>query len=249
MRRKPVSHRAQAAGRPSVAGAVVVSHAGRHPCPRSRQPRRQHPAAARAAGRCGRCRRRPALSRQGRDHVGRRLSRRLPRVAPAGGSARSGDHVGLLAPRDARRMSDAHTVVVLGATSAIAQAYARRRATGNKFVLLARREDRLAGVAGDLLARGAAPGESVVMDLSAIGKIERAVESIRARFGPAREIVVAYGTLGEQAALERALDAAKTALDVNFTSAALWLLAFLKRREAARSLTCVVIGSVAGGCR
>ena len=143
-------------------------------------------------------------------------------------------------------MSDPHTVVVLGATSAIAQAYARRRAAANKFVLLARREDRLAAVAADLIVRGATSAEPVVLDLSAIDEIERTVEMIHARFGPPQEIVVAYGMLGEQAALERDLTAARTALDVNFTSAALWLLAFLRRREAASPLTCVVIGSVAG---
>jgi len=143
-------------------------------------------------------------------------------------------------------MSDPQTVVVLGATSAIAQAYARRRAGANKFVLLARREERLAAVAADLIARGAAAADSVIMDLSAIDEIERTVAMIHARFGPAQEIVIAYGTLGEQATLERDLGAARTALDVNFTSAALWLLAFLKRREAASPLTCVVIGSVAG---
>jgi decaprenylphospho-beta-D-erythro-pentofuranosid-2-ulose 2-reductase len=143
-------------------------------------------------------------------------------------------------------MSDPHTVVVLGATSAIAQAYARLRATDSKFVLLARREDRLANIAADLVARGAPSAECVAMDLSAIDEIERAVEMIHARFGPPRAVVVAYGTLGEQAALERDLAAARSALDVNFTSAALWLLAFLKRRDAASPLTCVVIGSVAG---
>jgi NAD(P)-dependent dehydrogenase (short-subunit alcohol dehydrogenase family) len=143
-------------------------------------------------------------------------------------------------------MSDPHTIVVLGAASAIAQAYARRRAAGNRFVLLARREDRLAAVAADLIARGAASAEPVVMDLSAIDEIERTVEMIHGRFGPSREIVVAYGTLGEQAALEQNLSAARSALDVNFTSAALWLLAFLKRRDAASPLTCIVIGSVAG---
>jgi NAD(P)-dependent dehydrogenase (short-subunit alcohol dehydrogenase family) len=143
-------------------------------------------------------------------------------------------------------MSDPHTIVVLGAASAIAQAYARRRAAGDRFVLLARREDRLAAVAADLIARGAASAEPVVMDLSAIDEIERTVEMIHGRFGPSREIVVAYGTLGEQAALEQNLSAARSALDVNFTSAALWLLAFLKRRDAASPLTCIVIGSVAG---
>jgi decaprenylphospho-beta-D-erythro-pentofuranosid-2-ulose 2-reductase len=144
-------------------------------------------------------------------------------------------------------MSDPHAIVVLGAASAIAQAYARRRAAaGNRFVLLGRREDRLAAVAADLVARGAVSAETVVMDLSAINEIEDAAESIHARFGAPREIVVAYGILGEQAALERDLAAARNALEVNFTSAALWLLAFLKRRDAAMPLTCVVIGSVAG---
>jgi decaprenylphospho-beta-D-erythro-pentofuranosid-2-ulose 2-reductase len=144
-------------------------------------------------------------------------------------------------------MSDPHAIVVLGAASAIAQAYARRRAAvSNRFVLLARREDRLAAVAADLVARGAGSAESIVMELAAIDEIEGAVESIHARFGPPREIVVAYGMLGEQAALERDLAAARLSFDVNFTSAALWLLAFLKRRDATSPLTCVVIGSVAG---
>jgi len=144
-------------------------------------------------------------------------------------------------------MSDSHTIVVLGAASAIAQAYARRRAAaGNKFVLLARREDRLAAVAADLVARGAASAESVVMDLCDVDEIESTVKSVHTRFGQPREIVLAYGTLGEQGALERDLAAASNALDVNFTSAALWLLAFLKGRDAASPLTCAVIGSVAG---
>jgi short-subunit dehydrogenase len=144
-------------------------------------------------------------------------------------------------------MTDPDLVVVLGATSAIAQAYARRRAVGSaRFVLLARREDRLAAVATDLVARGAASAEAVAMDLADANEIERAVETINARFGAAREIVLAYGTLGDQAALAHDLAAARSALDVNFVSAALWLLAFLKRREAASPLTCIVIGSVAG---
>jgi len=144
-------------------------------------------------------------------------------------------------------MNDPGLVVVLGATSAIAQAYARRRAAaGTSFVLAGRREERLNVVAADLVARGAASAEPVKMDLAATGEIERAVEMIHARFGPPQEIVIAYGTLGEQAALERDLSAARAALEVNFTSAALWLLAFLKRRDAAQPLTAIVIGSVAG---
>jgi NAD(P)-dependent dehydrogenase (short-subunit alcohol dehydrogenase family) len=144
-------------------------------------------------------------------------------------------------------MKDSGLVVVLGATSAIAQAYARRRAAaGARFVLAGRREERLNVVAADLLARGAASAEPVTMELAATGEIERAVETIHARFGPPQEIVVAYGILGEQAAFERDLAAARAALEVNFTSVALWLLAFLKRRDAVQPLTAIVIGSVAG---
>ena len=144
-------------------------------------------------------------------------------------------------------MSDPRLVVVLGATSAIAQAYARRRAgAGTRFALVGRREERLKAIAADLLARGAAAAEPMVAELSAIGEIEGAVETIRARFGPPQEIVLAYGVLGEQAAVERDLAGARAALDVNFTSAVLWLLAFLKQHDAARPLTAIVIGSVAG---
>jgi decaprenylphospho-beta-D-erythro-pentofuranosid-2-ulose 2-reductase len=144
-------------------------------------------------------------------------------------------------------MSDRDLVVVLGATSAIAQAYTRRRAAvGARFVLLARRKDRLATIAADLVARGAESADSVVMDLSAVRDIEQSVDTIHAQFGAPVEIVVAYGVLGDQAALERDLSAARSALDVNFVSAALWLLAFLKGRDATKPLTFVVIGSVAG---
>jgi NADP-dependent 3-hydroxy acid dehydrogenase YdfG len=48
------------------------------------------------------------------------------------------------------------TVLVLGATSAIALAYCRRLAgAGDRFVLVGRRGDRLATIAADLKARGA----------------------------------------------------------------------------------------------
>ena len=144
-------------------------------------------------------------------------------------------------------MSDSRLIVVLGATSAIAQAYARQRAgAAARFVLVGRREERLNVIAADLLARGAPAAEPFVTELAALDRIEGAAETIRARFGPPQEIVLGYGVLGEQAALERDLSSARAALDVNFTSAVLWLLAFLKHHDAAQPLTAIVIGSVAG---
>ena len=138
-------------------------------------------------------------------------------------------------------------ILILGATSAIAQAYARRRASqGCGFILAARREDRLAAIAADLTASGAASAETFVADLAAIDRIEASAGDLRARFGVFEEIVIAYGMLGEQAAAEQDLGQARALIDNNFTSAALWILALLKTRPKNASLTVVGIGSVAG---
>jgi decaprenylphospho-beta-D-erythro-pentofuranosid-2-ulose 2-reductase len=138
-------------------------------------------------------------------------------------------------------------ILVLGATSAIAQAYARRRAAGGaSFILAGRREDRLAAVAADLKACGAPSVDPVPIDLVAMDRIEDGVRDIKARFGAPDEIVVAYGVLGEQAAAEQDLAQARALLDTNFTSAALWVLALLKDAPASAPLTVVGIGSVAG---
>ena len=138
-------------------------------------------------------------------------------------------------------------ILILGATSAIAQAYARRRAAqGCGFILAARREDRLAAIAADLKASGAASAEIVVADLAAMDRIEEAANDLRTRFGAIDEVVIAYGVLGEQAAAESDLPQARALIDSNFTSAALWILALLKGRADTAPLTIVGIGSVAG---
>jgi decaprenylphospho-beta-D-erythro-pentofuranosid-2-ulose 2-reductase len=138
-------------------------------------------------------------------------------------------------------------ILILGATSAIAQAYARRRAAqGCAFVLVARREDRLAAIAADLGACGAASAQISLADLAAIDTIEDAARALRAQFGPFDEAVVAYGVLGEQASAEHNLDQARSLIDNNFTSAALWVLALLEDRSETAPLTIVGIGSVAG---
>jgi decaprenylphospho-beta-D-erythro-pentofuranosid-2-ulose 2-reductase len=138
-------------------------------------------------------------------------------------------------------------ILVLGATSAIAQAYARRRADeGVGFVLAGRHESRLAVLRSDLIARGASSAECFVIDLALIEGIEAAAKTLRAEFGEPDEIVIAYGLLGDQSASEHDISAARVLFDTNFTSAALWTLALLKDRAPSRRLTVVGIGSGAG---
>ena len=138
------------------------------------------------------------------------------------------------------------TILILGATSAIAQSYARRRAAGTRFILAGRNVERLAAIAADLTACGAASAESFATDLAAIDEIESNVRTLQARFGAIDEVVIAYGVLGEQAQAEQDLGAARALIDINFTSTAMWLLALLKERPEAGSFTIVGIGSVAG---
>jgi short-subunit dehydrogenase len=138
-------------------------------------------------------------------------------------------------------------ILILGAASGIAQAYARLRAAGNvNFVLLGRQPERLASIGNDLLARGAATAESVTSDLGEIATIDATVNALRARFGAFDEIIVAYGVLGSQAEAEQDTAAARNVIDVNFTSVALWVLALLREHPAGQPLSLIGIGSVAG---
>jgi short-subunit dehydrogenase len=139
-------------------------------------------------------------------------------------------------------------VLILGATSAIAQAYARRRAAnGCDFMLVGRREDRLNAIAADLRACGAASVATQIVDLAAIERIEAQMRAIRARFDDPDEVVIAHGVLGQQADAERDLAQVRGLIDSNFTSAALWILALLRDRLSTdHALTIVGIGSVAG---
>jgi decaprenylphospho-beta-D-erythro-pentofuranosid-2-ulose 2-reductase len=138
-------------------------------------------------------------------------------------------------------------ILILGAASGIAQAYARLGAADKaNFVLLGRQPERLVSIGNDLLARGAATAESVTSDLGEIAAIDATVNALRARFGAFDEIIIAYGILGNQAEAETDTMAARRIIDVNFTSVALWVLALLREHPAGRPLSLVGIGSVAG---
>jgi short-subunit dehydrogenase len=139
------------------------------------------------------------------------------------------------------------TVLVLGATSAIALAYCRRLAHAKtSFVLIGRRSDRLQTIAADLLARGAAEAVTAVSDLSDITSCERRFDDFCAVLGFPDQVLFAYGLLGDQAKAEE--DPAETfrMIDVNFASAAVWLQIAAKRLPRDRPRTIIVIGSVAG---
>jgi short-subunit dehydrogenase len=139
-------------------------------------------------------------------------------------------------------------VLILGATSAIAEAVGRRLAgQGIRLGLIARDRMKLDAVAADLKVRGAAAVGVRVLDL-AEAPSSAALEGLAAEIGGADAVLIAYGWLGDQAEAEQDLDAAARILQVNFTSAALWALAAHQwlQRTAGRAGLIAAIGSVGG---
>lgn len=136
-------------------------------------------------------------------------------------------------------------VVILGATSAMAEALARiYAAEGADLVLVGRRTERLEEMAADLRARGASHVAVAAADLA---DASRAAEQLAGwSEAPVEAVHVFYGVLTDQARAEQDLPYAEETLAVNFTSAALWSLAAANLLEAQGRGVLVVVGSVAG---
>ncbi|MFM1848844.1 MAG: hypothetical protein RL417_2318 [Pseudomonadota bacterium] len=140
------------------------------------------------------------------------------------------------------------TIVIFGATSAIALGAARRWAErGDRFCLVGRDGEKLKTVADDLRVRGAAGCFEVVGDAAD----RRTHEEILARcFHESPDgidiALVAYGVLPDQASAGSDPDIAVKALEVNFVSVAALLTRMAGSFEKAGRGTIAVITSVAG---
>jgi decaprenylphospho-beta-D-erythro-pentofuranosid-2-ulose 2-reductase len=138
-------------------------------------------------------------------------------------------------------------VLILGATSAIAEATARiYAAEGAELLLVARQADRLASVAADLKLRGAPRVEVDVRDLSVLDGLEADFGRFLARLGGVDHVLLAYGVLGDRPAEAPDLAAIEAMLRVNFDSAVAWSLVAADALERQGHGSLVVIGSVAG---
>ena len=139
-------------------------------------------------------------------------------------------------------------VIILGASSAIAEAVARRLAgQGARLGLVARDPARLEAIAADLKVRGAANVATRALDLAQAPQASL-LEGLAREMGGADTVLIAYGLLGDQAEAESDMDAARRLLEVNFTSAALWALAARQVLEASGAAAGLIVGlgSVAG---
>ncbi|MFA5950039.1 MAG: SDR family NAD(P)-dependent oxidoreductase [Hyphomicrobium sp.] len=139
-------------------------------------------------------------------------------------------------------------VLILGATSTIAEALARRLAEdGAHLLLAARRADRLEAMAADLRARGAGFAQVWPIDLSAVTDANAELARMIAALGGTLDAaVVIYGFLGDQRAADTDSAELRRIIDTNFASAAHWCVAAAGVLERQKRGVLLAISSVAG---
>lgn len=138
-------------------------------------------------------------------------------------------------------------LLIIGATSAIAQATARQfAADGARFFLVGRDASKLAAVADDLRVCGAAGIETYVLDANEIEKHAAMIEAATATLGTLDAALIAHGTLGDQTASEALVVETLREWATNATSVIALLTLLANTFERQRHGTIAVISSVAG---
>lgn len=140
------------------------------------------------------------------------------------------------------------TVILCGATSAVAVALGRRLAArGWRLHLLARDLNRLEEIAADLRVRGAADVACNPFDAADITGIPAAFAAAVAELTtPLDGMIVCHGLLPDEAGRLPDPDEIRRSIDVNFTSVAIVLSLAAERLAAQRGGFMAAISSVAG---
>jgi len=147
----------------------------------------------------------------------------------------------------ATKHSVAKKILVLGATSGIAEATCRIwAAQGASLLLVARNPEKLAAVAADLKLRGAGRVDTLVADLDDTTAHPALLQRAVATLGGLDIAFLAHGILGDQALAEEDFRTAAGILHTNFISAAsllTWLANYCARQHSG---VLAVLSSVAG---
>ncbi len=138
-------------------------------------------------------------------------------------------------------------ILIIGATSAIAEATARLfAARGDALCLVARNDDHLHVVAADLNVRGAMRAETATLDVTDFGAHQTVLDTAERQLGGIDIVLIAHGTLSDQAQCQTSVEALRREFDINAVSTMALLTTLANRLEAQRHGTLAVISSVAG---
>jgi decaprenylphospho-beta-D-erythro-pentofuranosid-2-ulose 2-reductase len=138
-------------------------------------------------------------------------------------------------------------LLVIGATSAIAYETARLFAAERaELFLVGRNADRLKAVQDDLRVRGARQVDSFVLDLADLKGHQAMIDAALAALGGLDGVLIAHGTLSDQAACQRSAGKTLDELAINCLSAISILTIIANYFEQQRRGCIAVITSVAG---
>lgn len=138
-------------------------------------------------------------------------------------------------------------VLILGATSAIAQAAARHfAADGDRLFLVGRNPEKLGIVADDLRVRGAPNVFTRAADLNDCAQHGDIVRAATQALGGLDTVLIAHGTLPDQKACEQDFALAEQELRTNFVSAVSLLTLIANQFERNGRGSIAAISSVAG---
>lgn len=138
-------------------------------------------------------------------------------------------------------------VLIIGATSAIAEHCGRIWATkGDELYLVARNEAHLRTIATDYEVRGASSVAINCVDLNELGRHADLVETAENAMDGVDVVLIAHGTLSNQKECELSVKETLAEIQTNALSTISLLTLIANRFEAKKNGTICVISSVAG---
>jgi decaprenylphospho-beta-D-erythro-pentofuranosid-2-ulose 2-reductase len=140
-----------------------------------------------------------------------------------------------------------HKILIVGATSAIAEATARLWAgRGDALFLVGRKEQRLETIAADLRVRGASSVHCLALDVCDVDKHSGLLDAAVTAMSGLDVAFVAHGSLPDQKACEHSVEMTLNEINVNALSVIALATRFGEHFEAQGQGALAVISSVAG---
>lgn len=136
-------------------------------------------------------------------------------------------------------------ILIIGATSAIAESVARLYAArGAALFLVGRSADRLAAIAGDLRVRGASSVNTGVLEVNDLGAHGALLDKAWSTLEGIDTVLIAHGTLPDQTACDASVELSLREFATNGTSTIALAAALAQRLQSGATLA--VVSSVAG---
>lgn len=138
-------------------------------------------------------------------------------------------------------------IIILGATSAIAEQCARIWAEkGESLYLVGRNDNRLTVIASDLRVRGASKVDTLTLDLNEFDKHEEMLVNASRSMNGIDIALIAHGTLSNQGECEKSVELTMQEINTNALSTISLLTLIANEFERKQSGIIAVISSVAG---